>query len=96
MVDVSSGGIAFTCHSEGDCPLPGQRITTRFKVPRFNVDDSFETLSFSRPGRICRVKKMNGFLERVAVQFAQPLPFKPGEQGIGETDVQQSLGAVKR
>lgn len=96
MVDVSSGGIAFTCHSDGDCPLPGQRITTRFKVPRFKVDDSFETMSFSRPGRICRVEKMNGFLERVAVQFAQPLPFKPGEQGIGETNVQQGLGAVKR
>ncbi|MHC4701077.1 MAG: hypothetical protein ACYTFQ_10920 [Planctomycetota bacterium] len=36
--------------------------------------------NFTRSGHVCRVDNVNSFLRRVAVQFAEPLPFKPGEQ----------------
>ena len=84
MVDVSSGAVAFTCRADGNCPQPGRQIATRFSVPRLNPDDSFDAVSFNRIGRICRVDKANDILRRVAVQFAKPLPFKPGEQNISK------------
>ncbi len=31
MVDVSSGGAAFTCHADGSCPHPGQEMTARLR-----------------------------------------------------------------
>jgi len=80
MVDVSSGGMAFICQDGNNCPYPGQRITTHFSIPRYNSDGSFDSLTFTRIGRICRVDQVNDFLRRVAVQFAEPLPFKPAEQ----------------
>jgi hypothetical protein len=80
MVDVSSGGMAFTCRAGKGCPRPGQKLTTRFFVPRFNSDGSFDALDFTRLGRTCRVDDVNKYLRRIAVQFAEPLPFKPAEQ----------------
>ncbi len=80
MVDISSGGAAFTYYADNNCPEPGQSITARFSVPRFGADESFEMAHFTRHGHICRVDNMNRFLRRIAVQFAEPLPFKPGEQ----------------
>ena len=80
MVDVSSGGAAFTCHADENCPYPGQQITARFSVPCFGPDDSFDMASFTRTGSVCRINKIGDFLRRVAIQFAEPLPFKPGEQ----------------
>ena len=94
MVDVSSEGAAFTCHVDENCLYPGQQITTRFSVPRFGADDSFDMASFTRSGRICRVDELNNFLRRVAIQFSDTLPFKPGEQADGESDTQQRLNAV--
>lgn len=94
MVDVCSGGMAFTCRASENYPQPGQQIATRFSVPRFNPDDSFDTVSFNRRGRICRVDKTNRFLRRVAVQFAKPLPFKPAEQNIDESNSNRKLSAV--
>ena len=94
MVDVSSAGAAFTCHADENCPYPGQKITTRFSVPRFGSDDSFDMASFTRIGRICRVDNVNRFLRRIAVQFAEPLPFKPSEQADSDSDAQQRLRAV--
>ena len=94
MVDISSTGAAFTCHADESCPYPGQRVTTRFSVPRFGPEDSFDMASFTRPGRICRVDDVSEFLRRVAIQFAEPLPFKPGEQADSESDEQQRLKAV--
>ncbi|HUW20617.1 MAG TPA: hypothetical protein VMW16_15070 [Sedimentisphaerales bacterium] len=35
------------------------------------------------------VDDLNGFVRRVPIQFAEPLPFKPGEQADGEADAQQ-------
>jgi hypothetical protein len=89
MVDVSSEGMAFTCRADENYPHPGQQIATRFSIPRLNPDDSFDTISFNRIGRICRVDRANSPLRRVAVQFAKPLPFKPAEQPGSESAAQQ-------
>ena len=93
MLDISSRGAAFTCRADGTCPYLGQEITARFSVPRFGPDDSFDLANFTRSGRICRIDDVNSFLRRVAVQFAEPLPFKPGEQTDDKTesDTQQKL-----
>ncbi|UCF15882.1 MAG: PilZ domain-containing protein [Phycisphaerales bacterium] len=94
MVDISSRGAAFTCYAEHDCPYPGQYITARFSVPRYGADDAFDMANFTRSGHVCRVENVNSFLRRVAFQFADPLPFKPGEQAGDTTDADQSLEPV--
>ena len=94
MVDISSEAAAFTCHADEDCPYSGQHITARFSIPRFGPGDSFDMANFTRSGNICRIDNVNNFLRRVAVQFAEPLPFKPGEQADSESDTQQRLKAV--
>ena len=86
MVDVSSSGAAFICFANKDCPGVGTLVTTRFSVPRFDSDKSFDTASFNRIGRVCRVDNINSSLRRIAIQFARPLPFKPGEQNISKYD----------
>ena len=78
MVDVSSGGAAFTCYAD-KCPSPGEQITTRFSVPRHDAKDPFDLENFIRQGHICRVDELSPFVRRVAVQFAEPLPFKPAD-----------------
>jgi len=78
MVDISSGGAAFTCYADR-CPRAGDHITARFSVPRHGTDDAFDLENFMRSGHICRVDELSGFVRRVAVQFGEPLPFKPGE-----------------
>jgi hypothetical protein len=94
MVDISSGGAAFTCHAGDSCPYPGQEITARFSVPRLGPEESFDMASFTRIGQVCRVDGVNRFLHRVAIQFAKPLPFRPGEQAKDELDTRQRLKAV--
>ena len=85
MVDISSGGAAFTCYADS-CPVAGDRITARFSVPRHEDEDSFDLESFIREGNICRVEEISPFVRRVAMQFAEPLPFRPGEEdNTGET-----------
>jgi hypothetical protein len=42
--------------------------------------------NFARSGHISRVDEVNSYLRRVVVQFAEPLPFRPGEQANGETE----------
>ena len=78
MVDVSSRGAAFTCYADR-CPWPGEHITTRFSVPKYGDEDSFDMENFIRHGRICRIDELSPYVRRVAVQFADPLPFQPGE-----------------
>jgi hypothetical protein len=91
MVDISSRGAAFTCYAEQECPHPGQHITARFSVPRYGEDEAFDMASFTRSGHVCRVESVNSFLRRVAVQFAEPLPFKPGEQAHDKVGAEQAL-----
>ena len=86
MVDVSSSGAAFLCFADKSCPQLGKLVATRFSVPDFDSDKPFDSANFSRIGRVCRVDNVNSSLRRVAIQFARPLPFKPGEQNIGEYD----------
>lgn len=85
MADVSSKSAAFTCYPDS-CPSLGQQITARFSVPRYGPDDSFDMANFTCSGLVTRVDDVNKFLRRVAFQFAQPLPFMPGEQGDVETE----------
>ena len=93
MVDVSSNGAAFTCHADEKCPREGEQVTARFSVPHFNSDEAFEMANFTRMGMVARVEQVNSFVRRVAVQFAETLPFRPGEQvemnckGRGLTEV---------
>jgi len=94
MVDASSRAAAFTCHADENCPYQGQQLTARFSVPRFGPGDCFDMASFTRTGHVCRVDEVNRFLRRIAIQFAEPLPFKPGEQADNESDTQQRLKAV--
>jgi len=88
MVDVSSRGAAFTCYANDGCPYTGQHITARFSVPHYGPDDSFDMANFTRSAHVCRVDNVNSFLRRIAVQFAEPLPFKPGEQNTTEANIQ--------
>ena len=88
MVDVSSRGAAFTCYANDGCPYRGQHITARFSVPRYGPEDSFDMANFTRSAHVCRVDNVNSFLRRIAVQFAEPLPFKPGEQDTTESNIQ--------
>jgi len=85
MADVSSKAAAFTCYPDS-CPSLGQQITARFSVPRYGPDDSFDMANFTCAGFVTRVDDVNKFLCRVALQFAEPLPFRPGEQDDVETE----------
>ena len=93
MFDISSESAGFTCPVDTNL-YQGQHVTARFSVPRFGHGDSFDMANFTRSGRICRVDEVNQFLSRVAIRFAEPLPFKPGEQAEGDADAQKKLDAV--
>lgn len=97
MVDISSRGAAFTCYDDGSCPYLGQHVTTRFSVPRLGPEDSFDMADFTRSGHISRVDEVNNYLRRVVVHFAEPLPFRPGEQaeGVSEFGAEEMLETVE-
>jgi len=94
MVDISSKGAAFTCRGESESPYPGQQLTARFSVPCFGADDSFEMANFVRTGRVCRVEDGWGTNRKIAIQFAEALPFKPGEQEYSEQDEVHELAVA--
>ncbi len=79
MVNISSKAAAFTYYADDNCPYLGQHITARFSVPKYGPDDSFDMEDFTRSGYVCRVDDINPFMRKIAFQFAEPLPFKPGE-----------------
>ena len=93
MVDVSSKGMALLYHADKNCPQPDQFITTNFGIPYFDSEDSFDTVFFNRIGRVCRVDNLSSKVNRIAIQFAEPLFFKPGEQDISDSDAKQRLEA---
>jgi hypothetical protein len=93
MVDVSSKGMAILYHADKNCPKPNQFITTNFGVPYFDSEDSFDTVFFNRIGRVCRVDNLSSNVNRIAIQFAEPLFFKPGEQNISDSDIKKRLEA---
>ena len=94
MVDISSRAAAFTCHAGDGCPNHGQHITARFSVPCYGSDGSFDMANFTRSSYVFRIDNVNSFMRRVVVQFAEPLPFRPGEQETGESETQQVLEPV--
>jgi hypothetical protein len=79
MVDLSSGGAAFTCYSDTGV-YEGQYITTRFSVPHYGQDNSFDLENYIRSGFVCRIEDINPYMRKIALQFAEPLSFRPGEQ----------------
>ncbi len=91
MVDISSKAAAFTCYAHESCPHLGQYITARFSVPRYGPDDSFDMADFTRSGHVVRVDNVNSFLRRIALHFAQPLSFRPGEQNTFKSDAGRVL-----
>ncbi len=95
MVDLSSRSASFTCRADDTCPYLGQQITARFSVPRYGEDDSFDMANFTRSAHICRVDQLNDFLRRIAIQFGQPLPFKPGEQTENKAQPDSDLAQVR-
>ena len=94
MVNISSGGAAFTCYSD-KCPHGGQKITTRFSVPLYDEDNSFNMENFTRDGYICRIDAMSPYIRKVAIQFAEPLPFKPSEKDRKANTADETLEADK-
>ena len=80
MDDLSSKGAAFTCHVDEHCPYCGEKLTINFSVPYAIDKEHFDMESFTRTGTVCRVDEINNLVRRVAMQFATPLPFKPGEK----------------
>ena len=94
MVDISSTGAAFSCYNEDYCHYPGQQLTTRFSVPRYGHDDSFDMEDYIRSGHICRIDNLNKFSRRVVIKFANPLPFKPGEQTNFELDSRKTFKPI--
>jgi hypothetical protein len=79
MFDLSSGGAAFTCYADTS-PHEGQYITTRFSIPHYGDDNAFDLENCIRSGFVCRVENVNPYMRKVALQFAEPLHFRPGEQ----------------
>jgi len=80
MVDISSKAASFTCEDDGSCPDTGQEITAQFSVPHYADDESFDMPNFTRTGQVFRVENINHYHRKIAIEFAAPLPFKPGEQ----------------
>ncbi len=80
MVDVSSGGLAFLCRADDNCPVVGQKLDLRFSIPRVVEEDSTAMTSFSRTGKVLRIESINASLRRIAILFDTPLTLKPCEQ----------------
>ncbi len=88
LVDISSIGMAFVCHNKKGIPDYGQQITARFTVPFFTPQGDVQNRRFIRTAKVCRISSANSYLKRIAVQFAEPLPFKPAEQNqVSDADV---------
>ena len=80
MVDVSSGGLAFVCRADNNCPVLNQKLDLRFSIPRIDEDDPSAMTSFTRTGKVLRIETLNDSLRRIAIQFDTPLTLKPCEQ----------------
>lgn len=96
IVDVSSRGLAMLCHADKHCPRQNHLVSIDFAVPHFGLTDALDIVFSKRIGRVCRVDNLSNMVNRIAVQFAEPLFFKPGEQNISESDAQQILRAKIR
>jgi hypothetical protein len=91
IFDASSRAMSFLCDSEDQCPGQGQQLTLSFSAPYFNHSSSFDTVLFERKCLVRRVDQIADRVNRVAVDFNEPLFFKPGEQETDLPDIQKSL-----
>ncbi len=80
MVDITSNAAAFTCYADCHCPHPSQYLATRFSVPRYGEDGSFDMSDFVRTGHVYRVDSVSDHLRRVVVRFSESLPFHPATE----------------
>ncbi|MCK5172096.1 MAG: hypothetical protein KAR47_01820 [Planctomycetes bacterium] len=97
MFDITSESATFTCYAD-KCPMKGEQITTRFSVPKYGDGDSFDMEHFIRSGKVLRIEQMSDFVRKVAFEFAEALPFKPGEVEDSEAlaiDTNEELTANK-
>jgi len=94
MIDITSTAAAFTCQKDEHSPYVGQHLTARFSVPSFQPEEAFDMENFTRSGRICRIDDISQFCRRIVMQFASPLPFKPGEQADSESGIEQGLSVA--
>ena len=76
------------------CPGPNQQIKARFSVPQYGQDDSFGMADFIRTGSVSRIDHVNDWVNRVVVQFHEPLHFRPGEQAQAHEVVQGPMVAM--
>jgi hypothetical protein len=90
MFDLSSIAMTFLCDSDGNCPQKEQQITVNFSTPYFN-NNTFDTVFFERKGKVYRIEKMSDRVNRITVDFNEPLFFKPGEQQINPSEAEQRL-----
>ncbi|OHB63422.1 MAG: hypothetical protein A2Y76_13360 [Planctomycetes bacterium RBG_13_60_9] len=82
IVDISSGGLAFTCPPDRCRFREGQKLTVRFDVPQFGrVDDPEAMVGVIRTGWL-RSVVTRGRTCRIGLQFDQPLSLKPAEEAI--------------
>jgi len=84
MVDVSSGGIAFT-YKCGRRLQESQPLTVRFSLPRFDEHDPGATIGVTRTGCVRWVISGADGTHTVGVQFDTPLSLKPAEQAARAT-----------
>ena len=83
MLDISSGGMAFTCRGESACVEKGQQLTVQFSLPRDEGGGGL--MNLKRMATVCWIDKSEGPVWKVGVQFDKPLTMKPCEQ-IGTMD----------
>lgn len=95
MVDVSSDGAAFSFRADSNCPHPGQKVTARFSVPCHTDDICYNTANYTRICNVRRVDEVDDSACRVAIQFTEPLPFKPGEHADDNQELSYSSGSAK-
>lgn len=80
MVDISSGGMAFTCQPGPCCLEEGQAITVRFSLPRFDETDPGATIGITRTGVVRWTTDLADGTHKVGLRFDRPLSLKPAEQ----------------
>jgi hypothetical protein len=73
MLDIASGGLAFRCKADKNCPHEGKQLITHFSIPKSDGHDSAAMMKFTRSGRVLRVQEVNSVLRNVAVRFDEPL-----------------------
>mgnify|MGYP000882062399 CR=1 FL=1 len=96
MIEIYSMGASFTCYAD-KCPNHGEKITARFSVPRYGLENSFNMENFICDGSVIKVENLSPFIRRVSISFVEALPFKPGE--VEDTEalaVDEKIGRTEK